>query len=250
MLAVSILPIAVIERAFKINSKKAVYTFLSNTTGALCYLTLLYFLKSLPNFLVFLDESDWVDYAGLFGPLGMMVAFFQCLTYQRQLESKGLDNNCFTKMHILVTTIHLWFTITVIASFLLFYLFYAYKYFHHYDISYTFLLPIFAATAFFACSAYSQTAIDENAINVSASIIGLIILSIVVVLALFSSSFSAITVIIGLMYIGIVSIWCKLINRVSEKINGSCRGTWIVVILIVFSSFVLSAVLIQIIFMV
>ena len=56
------------EGRYDLCFRHLLYGFISNLTGALCPLTMLVFIRSLPIFLDFLQKTDWLDFTTLCAP--------------------------------------------------------------------------------------------------------------------------------------------------------------------------------------
>ena len=144
------------------------YQPVCNILGAMCYLSLFYFLTTLPGFWEFFQGHEWIEYF----KVGIAVAFFVAFGQMRDgysrdaLESppqdgmgENPDNYLPTRVHVWANTLHLVWTISLTIVLLLILLAYAVMEFRSMEVPLLTLWPIMQAMAFLAYSCVSPVAV-------------------------------------------------------------------------------------------
>lgn len=245
LLAVSSAIAGVIEGIYTFNSEAMLYAAFSNVTGGLCSLAFLSYIKTLPHFSEFLRNTIWIDYASFITP----AMIFPC--YLQVLANQNIDKERYSlkKWHTRLNALHLWFTLTMIG--IQGFLFYTYAISNHhlYKINIQVMLPILAVTLFFWYAACTPCAIKQNAVNVTASIIGLIFLTIAEILAISLFKFSSTTVVVIICCTIIWGIWWRLIRwlKSNPDIPKAETSKWVLWLLILFVCAATVAVIFQLI---
>lgn len=246
----------IIRGVGRFDTNHMLYGVFSNLLGALCPLTMLLFIKTLPNFLAFLEETVWIDFFGICGPIMVIPGIQQAaVRLQKSIPDSvdsadvNPDNFLFNRLHTFCCSVSLWFTLTMVIVFGLVYFVYGIYNFREYSVNIIFILPFVALTAFLLHQALSSAAYKYNAINAKSYRIGRIIIVILAItpVILFQFSYE----IIGILVFCVILFyfWGRMIRFIINKLgeNEALKQStnWIFSLLIILIVVEFSVIVIQ-----
>lgn len=213
---------------FDTNRKHILYVVFSNLLGALCPLTMLLFIKTLPNFLVCLNETVWINFFGICGSALVIPGIQQVIVRLQKpipnsVESPDVnpDNFLLNRLHTFFCSVNLWFTLTMSVIFGLMYFLYGICNFRKYSINSAFILPFVALTAFLLYQASSPNAYKYNAIDDSAYRLGRIVIVILAITSVIFFQFSYETPIIIVFCVVLFYFWGRMLRFLEKKLSAN-----------------------------
>lgn len=210
---------------YDISLRHIIYGFLSNLTGAMCPLSMMLFIKTLPNFLSYISGAELFDYFGMCAPFTIIPAIQQIAAQQNKQIPNSVDslkenpdNYLLNRFHTLFSFVCLWSTISMVIVLGFIYFSYAISNFRKYDINIWLLLPIAALTVFLLYQSYSESSYEYKAVNTRAYQFGILIISIIVTSSLVLFKMSLITFLIAVFSALLLASWWWMIRRINLKI--------------------------------
>lgn len=236
--------------------KSTLYNLISNSTGAICHVAMLVFIKTLPGYVLFLEQTEWIDYFNLLSPIMVFPSLsqfgkLQKREYPNSVESEmdNPDNFYLNRIHVFLDSISLWFTLTMVLIFGFSFFSYTITNIRKHELSWLFILPLFATVVFLFYLATSPLAITHKAVSVNEYKIGRLIIAVIVVttLLLYKPSWSYLVIIAFCIIIHFIwkhMIW-RISNNTRKEQTWESTTMWITIIPIIMIMIVVIAVILQ-----
>lgn len=236
--------------------KSTLYNLISNSTGAMCHVAMLVFIKTLPGYVSYLEHTKWIDFFSLICPIMVIPSLAQFRSLQKreypdsvESDMDNPDNFYMNRIHVFLDSISLWFTFTMVLILGFTFITYSLTNTRKHELSVLFIIPILALAAFMFYLATSPLAIKHKAINTNElKITKWIILAVVVgTLILYKPSWSYLIIIA--FCIIIYFVWEYMIRKVKESTkdekNWEAATKWITCTPIIMIIVIVIAVIIQ-----
>ena len=173
--------------------KSTLYNLISNSAGAMCHVAMLIFIKSLPGYISYLEQTNWTDYFSLISSVMVIPSLLQFGSLQKreypdsvESDMDNPDNFLMNRIHVFLDSISLWFTFSMVLMFGFTFITYSLANIRQHELSVLFIIPIFTLAVFMFYLATSPLAIKHKAINtheleiskwiITASVIGTLLL--------------------------------------------------------------------------
>lgn len=242
---------------YDLSLPKICYGIMSNLTGAVCPLAILLLIKSLPNYLSFLDNTKWIEFLDICGAL-MVIPGIQQINAQQSKPypdsvlnrlSVNPDNYLLNRFHVVGSLIVLWCTTVMVALLCISFFVYGIANFQRYELSISFVYPIAALTCYLFYQSVSKVSFTYQAVNSTAYKRGQIAILLIVFFSIILFRFSITTVeVIGISMF-LVFLWKFMIKRIDIKSQNDERWNertkWINYLIYIACCVVISMVIIQ-----
>ena len=204
--------------------KSTLYNLISNSAGAMCHVAMLIFIKSLPDYISYLEQTNWTDYFSLISSVMVIPSLSQFGSLQKreypdsvESDMDNPDNFLMNRIHVFLDSISLWFTFSMVLMFGFTFITYSLANIRKYELSVLFIIPIFTLAVFMFYLATSPLAIKHKAINTHELKISkwLITASVIGTLLMYKPSWSYLIIIA--FCILIYFKWDYMIRRVKEN---------------------------------
>ena len=204
--------------------KSTLYNLISNSSGAMCHVAMLIFIKSLPGYISYLEHTKWIDYFSLISSVMVIPSLSQFGSLQKreypvsvESDMDNPDNYYMNRIHVFLDSISLWFTLSMVLLFGLSFITYSLTNIGKNELSVLFVVPIFTLDVFMLYLTTSPLAIKHKAINTHELEITKWIITVVVIgtLLLYKPSWSYFAIIA--FCILIYFKWDYMIRRVKEN---------------------------------
>lgn len=202
------------------------YDIISNLTGAICPIMMLAYIKTIPKYENFLQQTVWIDYISVFGPFMVIPSLSGVLNLQKKgypnsIYNKGVnpDNYLMSRLHVAMGAVSLWFTNTMVLVLGFTYIVFSIMYPNSNSISWRIILPILALTMYITYQVFSGVTVLYNSVNVVGYRIGeAVIVAVVMITLIFNwSIIAANTVILLLLFtIALILYWEWIVSRIKK----------------------------------
>ena len=215
--------------------KSTVYNLMSNILGAMCHVAIHLFIKTLPGYVSYLDQTEWINYVILLSPIMVFPSLSQFGELQKreypgsvESDMDNPDNFYMNRIHVFLDSISLWFTFTMVLIWGFTYFCYTLSNFQKYELSCLFIFPILALVVFLLFLAASPLAITHKTISVTEyKIVKWIIISIVIFTLIFYRPSLSHLFIIAICIL-ILLLWEYMVRKIENSTRE--EQAWLIII--------------------